>query len=558
MTERGDRRSDPFERADRADRHEETRKRRHRRRPCGGNTPSAPTGLAFEWETVERGRGRRLAVMLDWNPVRTNTSGASARMRRYRVQLQRSDDGGTTRLGRTRKWIVPEATVANVTAASIVSGTVALFTLDERHDLDAGDTVVVSGVTPAGYNGTWTALAAGLTGTAFRADIGSSPGAGTAFGEAHEDVTSLEVRAVRKHVWYRFRVQAENVAGCRGEWSSWTSWTLANDHVAPPSPLVVKIYEASTNRIVVDWDPPLVYLPVEGTVSATGTTTLTGSGTFFNAQVGIGTQIRVGTAGDVRTVTAIASDTSLTVDSALSTFSGETLYTQERDPDVDGYDVWLDTAVSFPAPAYKRDRDHRSTRISFRIPDADTGLTFYGRVRSFDASGNRSAWIPATVAGNSSSGATADGVMVGAGGGTIVATFTKPGRLRVRHYPARWTNQTGRTLTFKKARAVVGLKDEPPGSHAAGTDGHPIGSNVKINIRRWLADESDHDPVFQTGGGADDDDRLIIPAGSHKDAAAASTFEITDLEADESISIKVAAVGSTYPGDDLIVQVFME
>jgi hypothetical protein len=472
-------------------------------------------------------------------------------MRRYVVQLQRSTDGGVTRAGRTRKYVVVETTVRKVTAASIVSGTTAEFTLDKAHDLDAGDTVIVSGMTPGGYNGTWTVLSAGLTATKFRADIGSSPGAATAFGEAHENTTTVEVRSVRKHVWYRFRVKAENTTGCESEWSSWTSWTLANDHVAPPSPLLVKIYAASTNRVVIDWDPPVVYLPTEGTVSAVGTTTLTGSSTFFHAQISVGDTIRIGLAGDVRTVTAIASDTSLTVDSALSTFSGAVAYVEEPDPDVAGYDVWLDTVVGFTPPAYKRDRDHHSTRISFRIPDADSGLTFYGRVKTYDASGNKSAWIPATIAGNSSSGTTPDGVTLGSGGGGVVATFRKIGRCRVKHYSnARWTNTTGRTLTFRKARATVGDKEAATGA--------PTGSALKLNLRRWLSDESAHAPVFDAGGGTDDDDRLKINAGTYKDVNGPDTFDITTLLDDEAITVKVTSVGSGFPGEDLVVQVFMD
>lgn len=552
MTNRNDRESDPFDGARNAKNHRDSRKRRHAVRPCGGNAPNVPTNLSFEWDTVERqGRGRRLTVLLGWDPVRTNTSGARSTMRRYIVQFQRSTDAGATRAGKTRKLVVVETTVRKITAASIVSGTTAEFTLDKSHDLDAGDTVIVSGMTPGGYNGTWTVLAAGLTATKFRADIGSSPGAGTAFGEAYEQTTSVEVRGVRKHVWYRFRVKAVNTSGCDSEWSSWTSWTLANDHVAPPSPLLVKIYASSTNRVVIDWDPPIVYLPTEGTVAASGTTTLTGTGTFFNAQISIGDTIRIGLAGDVRTVTAIASDTSLTVDTALSTFSGEVAYVSEPDPDVAGYDVWLDTVVGFTPPAYKRDKDHHSTRISFRIPDADAGLTFYGRVKTYDASGNKSAWIPATIAGNSSSGATADGVTLGSGGGGAVATFRKIGRLRVKHYAnARWTNTTGRTLTFKKARATVGDKEAATGA--------PTGSAIKINLKLWDTTETTTTSVFQAGGGGDDDDRLKIDAGTYKDVNGPSTFEETQILADEAISVKIAAVGSGFPGEDLIVQVFME
>ena len=470
MTRRGDRESELGNALPRAREHDESRKNRHRRRPCGGNTPSAPTGLAFSWETVEKGRHRRLAVMLDWNPVRTNTSGAESRMERYRVQLERSNDAGATRAGKPRKWLVSEATVRKITSAAIHSGTIAEFHTDDVHDLTIGDTVVVSGMTPAGYNGTWTVLTAGLGDDSFRADIGSSPGAATVLGEAHEDVTSLEVRSIRKHVWYRFRVQAQNVAGCRGAWSAWTSWTLANDHVRPSTPTDVRIYSASTNRVVVDWEAPMIYLPTEGTVSGSGgTTTLTGTGTFFQTQIGLGTKIRIGSAGDVRTVTAIASDTSLTVDSNLSTgYSGEVLYTEDPDPDVAFYDVWTDTGATFAPPAYKRDRYRATTKIAIRPDDADLGSTFYARVRSFDASGNRSKWVDATLTGNSiaegEGGAPApDGVVIGAGGsGKTKIPWNVFGRLRVLSEANTSDYDLDEDLTLRKVRARV--KVAPTGS----------------------------------------------------------------------------------------------
>jgi hypothetical protein len=544
MTNRNDRK-DIFGNLGDGKKHTDQRRKRHARRPCGGNSPAVPANLTFTWDVVEKSRGHRLQVLLGWDPVRANTSGAGALMRRYYVQMQRSTDG-TTRTGRTRRYVVRETTVTQITAASIVAGTTAEFTLDKAHALDSGDTVVVSGMTPAGYNGTWTVTTT-PTAKTFRADIGTSPGAGSAFGEAHENTTDLEVRAVRKHVWYRFRVQAENTGGCIGDWSAWTSWTLANDHVAPPTPTNVKIYATSTNRIVVDWDMPTQYLPTEGLVAATGTTTLTGTSTFFNAQIGIGTKIRIGAAGDVRTVTAIASDTSLTVDSAFTTFSGQVAFIEEPDPDVAFADVWIDTTVGFDPPAYKRDRFHHASRISVRPADLDLGSTFYGRVRLLDASRNRSAWIPATIAGNSLSGTTPDGVTVGSGGGGVVATFTKMGRLRVKHYShRRWVNPTGKRLTFKKARATVGDRE-------AGT-GAPTGADVKVNARRWLTPEtSSSDPIWAS------DDTLRITAGTYKDVNGPGTFDLIGyLDPDEALTITVKQVGSTFPGEELTVQFFME
>jgi hypothetical protein len=551
MTRRNDRQSDPTAAQRAARQHRDQRKQRHRRRPCGGNEPSAPSGLSFDWDIVEKSRHRRLNVALEWNPVRTNTAGATSFMRRYRVQLQRSTDGGTTVAGRTRKWLINETTVTKITAASISSGTIAEFTLDRRHDYEIGDIAVVSGVTPAGYNGTWTVTAVPSS-TKFRADIGTSPGAATAFGETHENTHRVELRGVRKHIWYRFRVQAENRDGCVGDWSSWTSWTLANDHVAPPSPLLVKGFTNSTNRLVVDWDPPLAYLPIEGTASVTaGTAAVVGVGTFFQTQVGPGDTIKLDS--ETFNVLSITDNTHLTL--ATNAVSGHTNaipYQEEPDPDVAFYQVWVGTGTTIAnGTLYKRDRYCHVTKKSFRVADADAGTVFYMWVRSVDSSGNRSAWIAATAAGNSSSATAPDGFAIGAGGGGfIVATFSKAGKLRVKHYSnKRWTNSTDQVLYFKRARLTVGDKE-------AGT-GAPTGSAVKMNLRRWLADESAHAPVFDTGAGADRDDRLTVAAGTYKDTTNPNDFNITSLLNGEAISVKVTAVGSGFPGEDFTLNVYL-
>lgn len=554
MTTRNDRDSDPTNAHHQNDDHRKSRKHRHPRRPCGGNTPNAPSGLAFVWDVVEKSRHRRLNVTLEWNPVRTNTSGAESFMRRYRVQLQRSTDGGTTLAGRTRKWLIHETSVTKITAASITAGTIAEFTLDRTHEFEVGDTAVVSGMTPAGYNGTFTVTAV-PTSSKFRADIGTSPAAGSAFGEAHENTHRVELRGVRKHIFYRFRVQAENRNGCTGDYSAWTSWTLANDHNPPPGPLLVKGFTNSTNRLVVDWDPPIAFVPIEGTASVTiGTAAVVGVGTSFQTQVGRGDTLKM----DAETfdVLSITDDTHLTLaTNAVGTHTAAIPYQEEPDPDVAFYQVWVGTAATVAnATLYKRDRYVHATKKSLRVADADSGLVFYMWVRSVDASGNRSAWIAATAAGNSSSVTAPDGFFVGAGGGGIVVTFRKLGRCRVKHYAnARWTNNTGRTLTFKRARATVGDRELATGA--------PTGSALKVQLKRWqfvAGDEVNPTSIFQTGGGADDDDRLSIAATKYKDTNGPTTFEITTLLADEAVSMKVAQIGSSQPGDDLVVQVYLE
>lgn len=529
MTKRGDRGSELTNALGSSQQHAESRIQRHARRPCGGNTPDAPTGLTFTWDTVEKGHrgGRRVTVELGWSPVLTNTSGAASKMRRYVVQLERSSDG-VNRAGTARKWVVPESTYEKLTAASIVSGTTAEFTTKGTHDLNAGDSVIVSGVTPGGYNGTWTVLAAGLTGTKFRANIGTSPGAGTKFGEAHEDVTRLEVRAIQRHTWYRFRVRAENVAGCIGAWSAFTSWTLAADHTAPPTPANVRVFDSSTNRIVVDWDAPTQYLPTEGTVSGTGgTNTLTGIGTFFNAQVGLGTTIRVGTGGDVRTVTAIASDTSLTVSSNLSTgYSGEVLYTLEPHPDVAFYEAWIDNEGSFAAPAYSRNPYLASTKLSIKPATADLGGTFYARVRSFDSSGNRSKWVRATLSGNSiaegEGGAPAgDGVVIGAAGaGKTKVPWNVFGRLRVISEANTSDFDMDEGLTLSKVRARVKVA--------------PTGSSIIVGL-------------YKNGVSIG---TVTIAAGQTRGVNDGLTTTFTDSD---RISCSINQVGSSTRGENLTV-----
>jgi hypothetical protein len=76
--------------------------------------------------------------------------------------------------------IAPVASVA-VTAATTVAN-VATFTT-AAHTFVPGDSVIVAGVTPAGYNGTWTVLTT-TDNTHFTANIGTSPGALSVAGTA--------------------------------------------------------------------------------------------------------------------------------------------------------------------------------------------------------------------------------------------------------------------------------------------------------------------------------------------------------------------------------------
>ena len=66
------------------------------------------------------------------------------------------------------------------------------FTTTYPHGISSGQTVVVSGVTPAGYNGTWTAQS-GTTGSTLVLNIGSNPGAITIAGKIDKKATFVKV-----------------------------------------------------------------------------------------------------------------------------------------------------------------------------------------------------------------------------------------------------------------------------------------------------------------------------------------------------------------------------
>jgi hypothetical protein len=71
---------------------------------------------------------------------------------------------------------------STITAASFSSGTVTITT-SSAHGLQAGETVTISGMTPSGYNGTFTVGSVTST-TTFTYSLSSDPGTATAFGTA--------------------------------------------------------------------------------------------------------------------------------------------------------------------------------------------------------------------------------------------------------------------------------------------------------------------------------------------------------------------------------------
>lgn len=372
--------------------------------------------------------------------------------------------------------------------------------------------------------------------------------------DSDADATATAVFGnVHRRYWYRARVRTIDRFNRRSDWSNWSAWILPFDDQAPPKPIAVKIYDKGIDRVILDWTAPTLSIPSRGLVSnAASSTTVTGTGTAFLTEIETGTTVKIGI--ETRRVTAVTSDTSLTVDSALTNANvGVVLYEVVQHPDVVRFRAQISTSPSFTT-IYKED-DVVGSKKAFKVADADINDTYYGRVRSIDGVYNKSQWVDATIIGNSLGerevGApNPDGVTIGkgSGGGMMVATFTKPGRVKVRHYPYRWVNLTGQTLVFKRARAVVSIHDS--GTHP--NDGCPTGSAMNVAVDRWLDDESAFSSIF------DADTRLHIDAATHKDTVPVTSFNIITLAPEEQLSINVKQVGSNFPGEDLVVQVYME
>jgi hypothetical protein len=72
---------------------------------------------------------------------------------------------------------------STVAITAITNATSAVVTTGSAHGFGVGDSVLIAGVTPAGYNGRWAITAVGST-TTFTIYVGTALGAGSAFGTA--------------------------------------------------------------------------------------------------------------------------------------------------------------------------------------------------------------------------------------------------------------------------------------------------------------------------------------------------------------------------------------
>jgi len=72
---------------------------------------------------------------------------------------------------------------STIAITAIATGTTAVVTTTAAHGYGVGDRVIIAGVTPAGYNGSWAISAVGSA-TTFSIYVGTALGAGSAFGTA--------------------------------------------------------------------------------------------------------------------------------------------------------------------------------------------------------------------------------------------------------------------------------------------------------------------------------------------------------------------------------------
>ena len=107
-----------------------------------GPKPPTPTGVALTYDTIEKTRWDRVRAIVTWD------------------EISNWDIPGT-----------PSATVTNATAAA----SIATFTIAVDLNLVPGNQIQVKGVTPTAYNGTWKVLTVAGGGTVITANIGATP-----------------------------------------------------------------------------------------------------------------------------------------------------------------------------------------------------------------------------------------------------------------------------------------------------------------------------------------------------------------------------------------------
>lgn len=595
-------------------------KRKHRERPCP-NPPAAPTGVTFTFKAREAKTHLEFSGKVKWNAVTEDEQGhkipgGTVEIDHYEIQVQPTDAAGVPKEtedghSRVRRYHKKAVKGIRVVDAKMYSGTTAVFTTKKAHGFDVDEIVRVQDVKPSAYNGKWTVTNVPTSST-FRADIGTTANdleqEGTVEGEPDPNYNIIIEHLSNPKKWYwQARVRAWDNKQCPSDWSPWTTpalpWTGANPKPPAPTNLDLDFEDVDKTRFerwaaflrfdeVTDFDYPGEPADDEEDVSRyAGQLQVSNDGSTAvgrtrrkvveakdedaDSEAHIKFMRIKGTRwyrGRVRSIDRFnrrsvwtawtawqkpgqevppsplnvkirdKGKASIALDWDAPTEPGDD---DEVNEEIEHFQVQIATSPAFgQSVLYAWDKRVTGEKKAIMVKTGDRGLTFYGRVRSVSSERVKGVWIPATLNGNSSEGATADGVTLEED--KEIATWTKSGEVEAKHYGQLWTAH--RRYRFKKARVRFGRHDSA--THPA--DGCPQGSSAIIQVFWHSNDESTQSKVFEA------DARLVVNANTHKDSTwAADGWLITTIEEDEHLSVKVTQVGSTAPGEDMVVHMVM-
>lgn len=282
-------------------------------------------------------------------------------------------------------------------------------------------------------------------------------------------------------LYWQARVRAHS-KNCWGIWSDWTTPQLPSP--PPGLPLNVTIYDKGIDRIILDWDWPQVDDVRSGLVTiANGSADVIGTGTHFLEEFDVGDVVVVGAVA--ATVVSVTDATTLAVGVAWTTdLAGVPIYARVNDPNIRRWGVQISRNIAFNN-LYKHDLIGHTSH-NFKIKGPDTGDCFYGRVRAHSDDDTKSAFVNATLLGNSTVGVTPECVTIGSTSGSHQAQFEQKGMLDVgaEIKDVRWTNSTDVPLQYVRARAKVGVHDTSHPADGAPTINNPGEHGIHVQLFR--------------------------------------------------------------------------
>jgi hypothetical protein len=190
------------------------------------------------------------------------------------------------------------------------------------------------------------------------------------------------------------------------------------------------------------------------------------------------------------------------------------------DEKIEYFQVQVATAATFAAnKIVKFDRFVHKTRLAVKMP---VGGPYFTRARSIGEDKHKSAWIPATLAGNSDPNATADGVNIVAGGaGKTKHKWSVLGRLREVDESDTHDLDIDEAMTLTKIRLRVKQA--------------PLGGPITVKMYK------NNTTLISTTN---------ISAGSKRGVDDTLGAALAD---GDSISPEISAVGTTFAGRNLTI-----